>query len=155
MATKNDVDSKLQVRGKIEPHSPIYASCRNSELSMFKTMKALAEEAVAVRTKLAPENGLKHPLEHRLSTMSSSEAVTFLLGVTQNYGENSALVLSDKAVAVQAQRTKVISQQATQTNTASVKLSETEKDVVDMDWEQDMADAMDALSEFPEISHKN
>jgi hypothetical protein len=136
MADTKSGEIKLQVRGKLDKKSPIYVICRDSETSLFRTLKGLAEEAVAVRSQLAPVNGPEHPLQNRLSNMSSSEAVTFLLGITQNTGATTLSKISDSTG---------------ETSKTNPSLTEppSAADSVDEDWNKGMADALEALSEIP------
>lgn len=151
MDTFNEAKPMLQVRGKIDSKSPLYELCKTSEASLFRTLKALAEEAVAVRTKLAPQNGLEHPLRHQISNMTSSEAVTYLLGITKSAGSVAQFNLSDRIVAPsgdnvqQTQGSIAIGKELTPSGSSGK-----QAEAFDDGWENDMADAMEALSGLPE-----
>lgn len=152
MADTKSGKIKLQVRGKLDEKTPIYAICRDSETSLFRTLKGLAEEAVAVRSRLAPVNGLEHPLQNRLSNMSSSEAVTYLLGITQNMGATTLSEISDKVIVSVTNKSlqNLSTGERSRTDPSLIEPSSA-ADSVDLDWDQDMADALGALSEMPKL----
>lgn len=151
MAILNEDEPKIEVRGRIDGRSPLYDVCKTSDTTLFRTIKELAEEAVAVRRKLAPDDGLEHPLSYRIRNMTSSEAVTYLLGVTQSGGQITGFVSGDKSVNQPSDKRQMEGRPEAKAEAPSASQSvETPDDPIDEDWERDIADAMDVLSEAPE-----
>lgn len=89
-------DDLIEVRGRIYERNPSYERCRTGHgNSVFKTLVSLADEAVMASNRLAQIVKAGHPLHPTLSGMNSTEAITYLLGVTQKYMQQSS-ALSDK-----------------------------------------------------------
>jgi hypothetical protein len=152
MASTKSGEIKLQVRGKLNEKSPIYAIYRDSETSLFRTLKGLAEEAVAVRSMLLLVNGLEHPLKNRLSNLTSSEAVTFLLGITQNAGLSTLSEIIGKDI-VSVTNKSLQNHSIGEASRTDTSLTEPSRAAysVDENWDQDMADALDTFSEIPKL----
>lgn len=89
----------IQIQGRIYLESRTYALCKAApSKKVFRTLLKLAEEASTVREAVASSSA-SHPLEGKLSSMSSAQVVIYLMGLTekliQGQGQNQ---LSDKVL---------------------------------------------------------
>ena len=76
---------------------PSFDACRAElDKSAFQTLLDLANEAVITATRLRQMVQAGHPLRDTLSGMSSSEALTYLLGLTHKSMEQPIYLSSDK-----------------------------------------------------------
>jgi hypothetical protein len=93
----------IQIRGRIHKGSPTFDACNQArERKTFQRMLELSDEAVITRTRL---NQMlhDHPLSSKLKGMSTSEAVSYLLIMTEQMvrpdlnrvSDKGGLVLSD------------------------------------------------------------
>jgi hypothetical protein len=81
-------DDAIQIRGRIYAKSPTYTACKSAPAKkVFKTLLVLAEEASIVREAVT-KSSFSHPLEEKLSRMSSAEVVFYLMGLTQKFIED-------------------------------------------------------------------
>ncbi len=79
-------DELIEIRGRIYARHPSYDRCRSAkDGTAFKTLLGLADEAVNASNMLAQMVEAGHPLHSTLSGMDSSEAITYLLGVTHKH----------------------------------------------------------------------
>ena len=87
----------IHFRGRIYSESPIYAKCKNAPAKkVFRTLLEMAEEASTVRAAVANSTA-SHPLEGKLSSMSTAQVVTYLMGLTEKFIQgNGQNQLSDK-----------------------------------------------------------
>lgn len=143
----------LEFRAKIDDASPLYIACKNSDQPVFKTIKSLAEEAIAVRAKLQQDAGWDHPYKSALLKLNSAEAVVFLLAITHQQGKeysqrptaNDAVALSDKPIAALP-----VAVQAFQREAATGPVNDGQ-DAEQDDWQRDLDDAHGVLSGLPEM----
>jgi len=92
-------EGPIQVQGRIYFESRTYAVCKAApSKKAFKTLLELAEEASTVREAVA-NSSASHPLQGKLSSMSSAQVVIYLMGLTekliQGHGQTQ---LSDKVL---------------------------------------------------------
>lgn len=143
----------LEFRAKIDDSSSLYTACKNSDQPVFKTIKSLAEEAMAVRAKLQQNAGWDHPYKNALLNLNSAEAVVFLLGITHQKGKeysqrptaNEAVALSDKPIAALPAAVLAVQREAA---TGPVNYGQ---DAEQDDWERELDDAHGVLSGLPEM----
>ncbi|MES2281070.1 MAG: hypothetical protein V4542_06625 [Pseudomonadota bacterium] len=134
----------------------MYTVCKNADTSAFQTFSALAEEALAVRSQIQQLSQGDHPLIPILQGMKSSEAVACLLGYTLKTSSGGEQLPSEQRVYASINRTP--SQSSTIEIQREIHVpppTQTAQAEDDPDWDNDIGDALEAISGLPNFTTKS